>query len=102
MTLYDPGESIVITNIGISETNVEISYIEKREQGESVGMMRTLFVDTVKAKLYEQLCDLLDSASEIVEGGLVALRNPEPQLDPRKRLGRGRVAKPEVDDDDGE
>lgn len=90
MSLIDPTDAIVITTIGISGSTVEIGYLEKDEQIDSVGLMRTIFIDTVRTNLTSQFADLMDAAVDLVEGGLLALRNPEPQFDPRKRL-RGRA-----------
>lgn len=86
MSLMDSSDAIVVTSIGFSEGMMEIGYLEKREQTDSVGMMKTLFVDTSKLRLTNLYDEIVELSVDVVEAALLALRNPEPVLDPRKRL----------------
>ena len=97
MTLMNVSQEVVVTSISFGEGNLEISYIEKRDQSDSIGMMKTLFIDTARARLVDQHDELAELAVDMVDAALLALRNPEPVLDPRKRF---RNKSSEVIDDD--
>lgn len=96
MSMMDPMSDITVTSASFSEGMIEITYLEKREQGESVGMMRTLYIDTQKTRMFPQYMEIVDSLVDMVDAGLIALRNPEPTLDPRKRF-KGKRAEPPED-----
>lgn len=86
MSMTDPSQELVITSVSFADGTLEVTYLEKREQGDFVGLMKTIFLDTKKADLADQHQQLLELCVEIVDGALLALRNPPINLDPRKRF----------------
>lgn len=100
MSLINPEHPIVVTSVAFADGSLEIGYLEKREQTDNVGMMRTLFVDTQRTKLSSQYNELQELLLDIVENALLALRNPEKSLDPRKRILRRPVDAVETEEDE--
>jgi len=94
MSMIDPSQELVITAVSFADGSLEITYLEKRDQGDFVGVMKTIFMDTKKANVASQHQQLLELCTDIVDAGLLALRNPEPVLDPRQRI-RARAAENE-------
>jgi hypothetical protein len=85
--LVDPSQEIVPTGVTfIGEGSLEIAFIEKRDQTDHVGLMKTIFIDVHHTKLAEQYQELIELVTDIIDGGLLALRKPETTLDPRKRF----------------
>lgn len=106
MSLIDPTREIIIQSIAFpAEDTIEITYLEKREQTESVGLVRTIFVDCRRAKCRDDYADLIDLAEDIVDAGLLSMRSPDQELDPRKRFRkrereRERATEDDEDEDD--
>jgi hypothetical protein len=92
---------IIISGLSFGEEAVEISYFEKREQGEQAGIARTIVVDLelVDSQVYE----IIDLLNEVIDAGLLSLRNPPKKkgLDQRSFRKQLREQSSEgVDDDD--
>lgn len=99
---YDSiAREVLIASISFGEGAVEIAYMEKRQQADDAGLVSTLIVD--RNKFTDQVTTILDEAEEIIDKGLLMIRNPEESFDPRKRIG-SRPARPqsETEVDDGE
>jgi hypothetical protein len=79
-------EDIVIASVGISEGAIEIGFLETRDQTERAGLMKNLVID--RKAIEPEMEELFDLLYEIVDKGLLEIRNPSPSLDPRKRIGR--------------
>ena len=77
-------QEIQIQTVTFGEGYVEIQYMEQREQSENAGLIRSIVVK--KSLFANQVVSILSDLEEIIEGGLLAIRNPEPSFDPRQRL----------------
>lgn len=67
---------VIINTVAFGEGGLEISYIETREQNPKVGMIRTMLYE-VDEQWQARIDDILDSIEEVVEDGLVKIRNPQ-------------------------
>lgn len=64
------------------DDRIEITYAEKREQSDTVAVIRTMLID--RKKFSEQVSDLESDTLELVDMALQALRNP-PDTEPFHR-----------------
>lgn len=102
MSLTDPTRALVIQSIAFpNDDTIEVTFLEKRDQNEAVGMVKSMFIDIRRARCRQEAADLLELAEDIVDAGLLAQRAPEQELDPRKRFSRKRDI-PRLDDEDDE
>lgn len=96
MPIEDPidhtgvGRDIIINSISFSEGIVEVNFFEKRDQGENAGLMKMLIAR--KSDYQVQVNTILDEIEEIVDGALLAIRNPEESFDPRRRVAASAAA----------
>lgn len=99
--LIDPSQEIVPTGVTfVGEGSLEIAFIEKRDQTDYVGLMKTIFIDIHRTKLTAQYEELVELITDIIDQGLLALRNPDPVIDPRKRFRKSSGPVVEEEDED--
>lgn len=89
---------VIVTSISFSEAAVEIQFLERRDQSEKAGLMKSMVLD--RATFSRQIDEIEDNVVDLVDDGLLEIRNPEASLDPRKRIG-ARKAEP-VDEEGDE
>lgn len=89
---------LIVTGISFSDTTVEITYFEKKDQGNRAGLMKNIIIQNDVVN--EHLEELLDMLNDMVDLGLTEIRNPPETLNPRQRLRN--PAPVEVPGDDGE
>lgn len=94
---------VLINTVAFGDGGLEISYVETREQSPTAGMIRTMFFDV--DEIWEpRVADIMDSIEEIIEEGLVRIRNP--QYNTRKNIRERarelgeRRAEEDLDDND--
>lgn len=101
MSLIDPESEVIIQSLSFpGEGTVEVTFLEKRDQKESVGMVKTIFVDIRAARLRTVHAEVLELCQEIVDAGLLLLRSPADDLDPRKRFRKDRKDRISADTDE--
>lgn len=83
--LEDAPKDVVITSIMFNESAIEISYLEIRDQSEHAGLIKTLLLERNKFPAVEEIHD---DVVELVDSGLLEIRNPAKSLNPRERLSR--------------
>lgn len=99
--LDNASAEIIPTSVALSgEGNVEITFLEKRDQTDNIGLMKTIFIDIRGAKLTSKYEELIDVITDIIDLGLLALRNPDPIIDPRKRFRKLAERQAGYDSDD--
>ncbi len=64
------------------DDRVEITYAEKREQSDTIAVVRTIVID--QSRFREEVSDLETEAFELVDMALEALRDP-PDKEPARR-----------------
>lgn len=79
---------IVVLSASFNEISVELTYFEKKDQGDRAGMIKTIIVQN--DVLGTDLEDLADTLGSCVDKALLEIRNPPESLDPRKRLSKKR------------
>lgn len=81
-------DDVVITGVQFGDEGIEIQYFEKRDQGKSVGIFKTMARST--AGLEQVISDIQDVFIEMVEEGGLMLRNPPQSLaSAKERIFRG-------------
>lgn len=81
-------DELVITGIQFGDEGIEIAYFEKRDQGKSVGVFKTMLRSTVGIE--EQVNDILTIAADLVDDGSLILRNPPNRISgARERILHG-------------
>jgi hypothetical protein len=78
------GSEIILTGISFGDGIIEIQFMEKRDQAEEAGLMKVLVI--AKHNYERQVRSIMDEVEEMVDGGLLEIRNPEQSFDPRKRV----------------
>lgn len=58
---------------------VDITYMEEREQSDVIGHAHTLLIDV--ASVPQELDDALDALQDIIDKGLLIIRNPPSRRD---------------------
>lgn len=77
-----PPQPLAISAVQFGEDAINIQYVELHEQNDTVVMMRSMTIDTDEIP---RLMDVLtDTIEEIVDHGLLALRNPPASIPSRK------------------
>lgn len=77
---------LIVTSVSFTESTVELSFFEKNDQGNRAALIKNLIVQN--EVLGEDLEELLDLLNDIVDKGLLEIRNPPEVLNPRERLRR--------------
>ncbi len=75
---------LIVTGISFSDTTVEVTYFEKKDQGNRAGLMKNLIIQN--DVVMDNMEELLELLNEIVDAGLMEIRNPPETLNPRQRL----------------
>lgn len=75
---------LIVTSVSFTESTVEISFFEKSDQGPRAALIKNLIVQN--EVLGEDLEELLELLNDIVDKGLLEIRNPPEVLNPRERL----------------
>lgn len=89
---------MIVTGVSFTAATIEVTYYEKKDQGSRAGLMKNLVVQNDVVS--QQLEELLELLNEVVDAGLMEIRNPPTTLNPRQRLQT--PAPLEVPDDSGE
>lgn len=86
MSLMDPSDHLVIQSIEfLANDTVTIAYIEKdKNQNDAVGLANAITINARSLSKLDVVDDLLSAAEELVEEGLLFIRNPEPVLGRRR------------------
>lgn len=82
--LEDTTSEINITSIMIAEEAIEISFFEAKDQGSSAALVKTILLER---KVCPQFEDILDDLRDLVDFGLLLIRNPSKTISPRNRIG---------------
>lgn len=91
----DVDEELIVSAIGFPGNRVlEVQFAEKRDNSDSAGLTKSLWIDIGKAGLDDQFDELITLTRELIDGGLLSIRNP-----PQKRT-RFRATAPIADDND--
>lgn len=82
-----------VTSVVFNENSVEITYMEKEEQSETIMLAKTILVpiypdDEERVLLY---AEMQDAASDLVDRAFVELRNPEEVLTGKSAIHRRMV-----------
>lgn len=65
-----------ITSVSFGDDSIEITFLEKREQSETVMMARTMIVPVDDDDSLQVYADVQDALRQLIEWGYVELRNP--------------------------
>lgn len=83
-----PQPDVIVTGVQFGDEGIEISYFEKRDQGSKVGIFKNMVLATTGIE--EQIEEIVQSLEDIVDHGLVTLRNPPQRISgARERILRG-------------
>ena len=86
-------DEVIVTAVQFGDEGVEISYFEKRDQGNKVGVFKTMVMSTVG--LEEQIEEINDSILELIDHGALTLRNPPDRISGARRRILDRDEAPE-------
>lgn len=93
-----PQPEVIITAVQFGDEGIEISYFEKRDQGSKVGIFKNMVLATTGIE--EQIEEIVQGLEEIVDHGLVTLRNPPKRISgARERILSGEDDKDSTDAD---
>ena len=95
-----PAKELIITSLALGDTHMEIGFLEAKDQTLDAGLMKSIALSN--AKYQRQLDEVFEILEEIVDAGLLEIRNPPDalSLDPRKRLRAQAAVTPEEPDDE--
>lgn len=92
---------ITILAVNFSDELIEITYTEGRNQTERAALVNQLLLQTASHR--EAVGFVLDELRDLVDEGLVILRDPPQKMHPRDRLrAAAPVSAPAEDDDEGD
>jgi len=77
-------QDITILGVNFSDELVEITYTEGRNQTERAALVNQLLLQSVNHR--ESVAVLLEELRDLVDEGLVLLRDPPQKMHPRDRL----------------
>jgi len=90
-------KEIIILAVTLNDVSIEVQYLETRDQADKAGLVKSLVVER---SLVEPLVqEIVENLEELIDKGLLAIRNPDPVLDPRKRLKKSAPVEEEVEDE---
>lgn len=69
------GDDVIIQSIVFGDRGLEFTYAEPRDQTEHVHLLRTIAVDS--ELIAEEVQELVDTARQAIDAGLLAIRNPD-------------------------
>jgi hypothetical protein len=76
MAADDPQPPIEIHSVMINEAAVEISYAEEDDANRNTGIMKIRTIMIPRALVLEEMAELVEAATAVVDAGLVADRSP--------------------------
>ena len=82
--LEDATREVMISSVSFGDGIIEVSYFEANDQSERAGLLKTLIID--RSIIRSDVDDILSMLQDVVDEGLLEIRNPARSLDPRKRL----------------
>lgn len=98
--MYDETtREVVPSAIMFNDSAVEITFIELRDQSERAGLMKTLVLE--RARFAPAVNEILDDIVDLIDKGLLEIRNPETSLDPRRRIGSKKASEPNEETPEG-
>ena len=68
-----------VTNVAFGAETIEITFMEKREQSEAIMMARTIVMDLNTEERLIVYSELQDRLRDLIDWGIIELRNPPPQ-----------------------
>ena len=84
--MFDPDKQVIINSVVFNGDQLDISFIEKRDQSPNAGLIKTLVLD--RSKFLSLAVELEDILSDLVDAGLIAIRQPPETLDGTRRQRR--------------
>lgn len=91
---------VFVTSVSFSEHSLEISFLENREQGEDVAILRNMMVSLEKSEeLQQAFRDLQEMLRDVVDEGYFRLHNPQDGMTIRDRMMARREARAESQDE---
>lgn len=92
--LDDVNKEVIITSLILGDEILEIAYLERRDQADRVGLTKSIVME--RRIVAEEAAEIHSILEEIIDKGLLEIRNPAPSLNPRDRIRAGaKVEKPE-------
>jgi hypothetical protein len=76
MAADDPQPPIEIHSIIINEAAVEISYAEEPDANRTTGIMKIRTIMIPRMLVADEMAELIEAATAVVDAGLVADRSP--------------------------
>jgi hypothetical protein len=70
-----------VTTVSFSDDSIEVTFLEKREQGESVMMARVMAISIDDEESMEMYADIQNVLRELIERGYITLRNPPEEFE---------------------
>ena len=70
-----------VTSVTFSDDSIEVTFLEKREQAESVMMARTMVAEISDETSMQMYADLQNILRDFIELGYIALRNPPEEFE---------------------
>lgn len=90
---------VFVTSVQFSETNLEIAFLEHREQGGEAAMMRTMMLDiSNNDRLRQAYLDLQEMLCDVVDEGYFMIRESTDKPSIREQMLRRR-SNTDADDD---
>ncbi len=83
MRIPDGEPDVTITSVNFQRGIINIQYVEARETSDSVSIGRSMVIDTELVE--EEVTEVEDLLRDIVDKGLLALRNPPQKVRARLR-----------------
>jgi hypothetical protein len=80
-----------ITSISFSEEAIEVTFLEKREQGDTVMMARTMVCQIDNEQRAELYADLQDRMRDFIDWGYIELRNPPSEFTDSRNWAHSRM-----------
>ena len=80
-------KEIIVTSVLFGDSGLEVGFFEVRDQAEKAGLTKSIVLERSQfATKIEEITDLLE---ELIDDGLMLIRNPAQTLDPRRRIASG-------------
>lgn len=93
------GKEVVITGVTFGEGVMEIQFMELRDQANEAGLMKVLVVKTTN--YLDHFNNITEELQDIIDKGLLEIRNPEVSFDPRRRLAAQKPTDPYPNETEG-
>lgn len=83
----DAQKDLVVNTVMFSAESIEISFMEKRDQSPHGGLIKTLVLE--KARFADTIAEISEMLEDLVDDGLLSIRQPPETIDPRRRVRKG-------------